>query len=146
MTSELMKLAGYGSGRLIIRDVTDETYPHATGGMNFSWCRANFYGIDDGLQLLLKHETAIIDRGGFWKILPSDDADYGQDESKFHRINVRVIGRIDEDRIVRIAVGGDDFYADPQVVINAPDHGEPFAPFTFRRVSNDELLDPIKRL
>jgi len=146
MTGELSKLSNYDSGRIIIRDCEDETYPHVNNSMTFTWCRTNFHGIRNGLQLLLKHETVIIDRGGFWKVLPSENTDYGQDESKFHRINVKVIGHIAEENIVRVTLDGDEYYGDPQIIITAPIHGEPFAPFTFLRAVNDEVLDPVKRL
>ena len=148
LASEIEKLIRYESGqRLIIRDHRDCTYPLAPGSIGFSWCRTNFFAVSNSsLELLLGFATAIIDRGGFWKILQSEDEDFGQDESKFHRINVKKIGRIQASRVIRVVPDGDQYYAEPHVFIDTPDHGEWFAPFTYRRVSNDDILDPASRL
>ena len=126
LASEIENLIRYESGqRLIIRDHLDCTYPHAVGSIRFSWCRTNLFAVSNSsLELLLGFATAIIDRGGFWKILQSEDEDFGQDESKFHRINVKKIGRIQASQVIRVVPDGDRYYADPHVFIETPDHGE----------------------
>lgn len=148
MASEIEKLIRYESGRrLIIRDHLDCTYPHGSDSNQFSWCRTSFFAVSNSsLELLLGFTTAIIDRAGFWKTLQLEDEDFGQDESKFHRIQVKKIGRIQAARVIRVVLDGDQYYAEPHVFIETPDHGEWFAPFMYRRLSNDEILDPVSRL
>jgi hypothetical protein len=97
------------------------------------WFKSEF--CDNGIEFLMRIQTAVADSRGRWAIVPYRDSTDREDLAEFR---VYLVGCSPYRNIVDIDTIGDEFYPGAHLYCRFADGGEPWEKFVYRYVAKDD--------
>jgi hypothetical protein len=125
---------------IVIHSIDDEAYPNSDNRRTrmSSWVKKEVYDFYyNGLSVLVRVESGIIDGDGNWSIIENG---WEFDKTKYKSVNIIKLGNIPFNNIVEYDLDGDDYYNCPHVYCVYANNGMPYEGFTY--VISGEEYDP----